>query len=216
MSTTITPRSSMPHAPHGDAETRKLWAGDVPTIGAPGTTLRGLVPGDAESLFALLTTEPVGQFILPPPHSAEHFGRFIDWTHRQQDAGRHLCFGIVPPGLTTAVGLIQVRREASDCSTAEWGFVLSERYWGTGLFMASAHLVLDFLFETAGIHRLEARTIVGNGRATGALQKLGAVKEGVLRRGFLRNGEYFDQILWSILVDDRRPAGLMPAATTLH
>jgi [ribosomal protein S5]-alanine N-acetyltransferase len=207
------PRLPQP-APRDDP--RGAWIGGVPTMGTQATTLRALLPTDAETLFSLLTTEPVGQFILPPPHSVEDFGRFIDWTHRQQEAGRHLCFGIVPPGQDTAVGVIQVRREASDCSTAEWGFVLSERFWGTGLFMASAELVLQFLFDTVGIHRLEARTIVGNARASGALKKLGAVQEGLLRGGFGRNGEYFDQILWSILAEDRHPATSTSTATTLH
>jgi len=91
----------------------------VPTIGAPHTTVRALQSSDAGSLFSLLTTEPVGQFILPPPNSVERFGHFIDWTHRQQDAGRHLCFGIVPAGHDAPVGLIQVRRESADSSTAE-------------------------------------------------------------------------------------------------
>ena len=31
------------------------------------------------------------------------------------------------------------------------------------------------------------------------LQKLGATREGVLRQSFLRNGEYHDQVLWSIV-----------------
>lgn len=210
------PSSRRPLQPETPGDSRAVWSGDVPTIGAPRTTLRALIPSDAESLSSLLATEPVGQFILPPPHTAEHFGRFIEWTHRQQDAGRHLCFGIVPPDHDTAVGVIQVRRESGDCTTAEWGFALSERYWGTGLFMASAELVLKFLFESAGIHRVEARTIVGNGRAAGALQKLGAVKEGVLRRGVCRGGEYFDQIMWSILAEDRRSAPAAVATTTLH
>lgn len=192
------------------------WAGEVPTICAPRTTLRALQPTDAESLFSLLTTEPVGQFLLPPPSSVERFGRFIEWTHRQQESGRHLCFGIVPSGHDTAVGLIQVRRETLDCSTAEWGFALSERFWGTGLFVASAHLALTFLFETAGVHRLEARTVVGNDRASGVLQKLGATREGVLRHGFRRNGEYFDQILWSMLADDWNDSNSTPADATLH
>ena len=205
-----------PLAPARADDARAAWSGVVPTIGAPRTTLRALMPSDAESLSSLLATEPVGQFILPPPHTVEHFGRFIEWTHRQQDAGRHLCFGIVPPGHDTAVGVIQVRRETSDSATAEWGFALSERYWGTGLFMASAELVLTFLFESAGIHRLEARTIVGNGRASGALKKLGAVNEGVLRRGACRDGMYFDQIMWSILADDWHPQTAVVAATTLH
>lgn len=210
------PSSRRPSQPDTADDSRAVWSGDVPTIGAPRTTLRALVPSDAESLSSLLTTEPVGQFILPPPHTVEHFGRFIEWTHREQDAGRHLCFGIVPPGHDTAVGVIQVRRESGDCSTAEWGFALSEQYWGTGLFMASAELVLTFLFESAGIHRVEARTLVGNGRAAGALQKLGAVKEGILRRGVCRDGKFFDQIMWSILSEDRRPPTALVAATTLH
>jgi ribosomal-protein-alanine N-acetyltransferase len=174
----------------------------MPTLHSARATLRGLQLRDAESLFSLLTTEPVGRFILPPPNSVECFGRFIDWTHRQQEAGRHLCFGIVPAGHDTAVGLIQVRRETALGPTAEWGFALSERFWGTGLFIASAGLALTFLFQTAGVHRLEARTIVENGRATGALRKLGATEEGVLRHGFHRNGEYFDQALWSILAHE--------------
>jgi len=211
-------RPSQPRLPQpaSRVDPQGAWAGVVPTMSSSGTTLRALLPADADSLFSLLTTEPVGQFILPPPHSVEDFSRFIDWTNRQQEAGRHLCFGIVPPGQDTAVGVIQIRREASDCSTAEWGFVLSERFWGTGLFMASAELVLSFLFDTVGIHRLEARTIVGNARASGALKKLGAVQEGLLRRGFGRNGDYFDQILWSILAEDRHPATSTLTPATLH
>jgi RimJ/RimL family protein N-acetyltransferase len=30
------------------------------------------------------------------------------------------------------------------------------------------------------------------------------VQEGVLRRSFLRNGQYHDQVLWSILAEDWR------------
>ena len=217
MSTTLFSTSpTLAPQPEAPGESRAVWTGEVPTIEAPRATVRPFLPGDAESLFSLLTTDPVGQFILPPPHSVEDFGRFIEWTQRQHEAGRHLCFAIVPPGHDTAVGVIQVRREASDSATAEWGFVLSERFWGTGLFMASAELVLTFLFETAGVHRLEARTIVANGRASGALRKLGAVREGILRRGLSRNGEHFDQILWSILPDDRRVKASTFTETTLH
>ena len=57
-----------------------------------------------------------------------------------------------------------------------------------------------------GSHRLEARAAVQNGRGNGALRKIGAVREGVLRRSFLRNGEYLDQALWTILAEDWRDA----------
>jgi ribosomal-protein-alanine N-acetyltransferase len=186
----------------GSARSAATWTSIVPTLHSSRLTLRGLLSGDAESLFELLTTEPVGQFILPPPSSVERFERFIQWTHHQHQGGRQFCFGIVPAGHDAAVGLIQVRRETASASTAEWGFALSERFWGTGLFVASAELLLSFLFETAAVHRLEARTIVDNGRANGAMRKLRATQEGRLRRGFRRDGEGLDQYLWSILADE--------------
>ena len=70
--------------------------------------------------------------------------------------------------------------------------------------MDAAKLTMDFAFETVGVHRLEARAAVQKGRGSGALAKIGAVKEGVLRRSFLRNGEYLDQALWSIVREDWR------------
>jgi RimJ/RimL family protein N-acetyltransferase len=174
----------------------------LPTLTGGGVTLRELRVDDAESLFSLLSAGPVGRFILPPPGTVERFSHFIAWTHHQQEAGRHLCFGIVPEGGEKAVGLIQVRREGPRDSTAEWGFVIAQQYWGTGLFVRAAGLVLDFLFGAAALHRLEARTVVANDRGNGVLRKLGAVREGTLRDGLCRDGHYHDQVLWSILSSD--------------
>ena len=74
------------------------------------------------------------------------------------------------------------------------------------MFQEGAELVLDFAFETLGVHRLEARAAVMNGRGNGALLKIGAVQECLLRKSFLKNGEYLDQALYSILAGDRRDA----------
>jgi len=52
------------------------------------------------------------------------------------------------------------------------------------------------------VHRLEARAAVRNGRGNGALRKIGAVQEGLLRKSFLKDGEYLDQALWTILDED--------------
>ena len=73
--------------------------------------------------------------------------------------------------------------------TVEWGFVIGAPFWGTGVFEESANLVLDFAFETLGVHRLEARAAVLNGRGNGALVKIGAVQECVLRQAFRNDDE---------------------------
>jgi len=180
------------------------WRQALPVLQAGAVTLRELRLDDAPSLLQLLTTEEVARFISPPPTSVEGFERFIAWTHRERAAGRYVCFGVVPAGCEQAVGIIQVRTLAPGFDLAEWGFAIGSAFWGTGVFQAAAREVLAFAFNEVGIHRLEARSAVANGRGNGALQKMGATREGVLRKSFLREGVYHDQVIWSICEEDWR------------
>ena len=154
----------------------------------------------------MLTTAEVSRFISPPPTTVEGFERFIGWTQRQRAAGSYACFAVTIQGFDTAIGIFQVRELGPGFATAEWGFALGSPFWGTGVFQEAADIVLEFAFETIGVHRLEARACVLNGRGNGALRKVGAVQEGVLRKSFLRNGEYLDQVLYGIVEDDWRAA----------
>ena len=178
------------------------WRRSLPVLTDGRVTLRELRRADASSLVAMLTTEEVSRFISPPPSTVEGFERFIEWTHRQRAAGAYVCYAVVPEGMDTAIGLFQVRQLEPSFGTAEWGFAIGSPFWGTGVFLDGAKLVVDFAFTTLGVYRLEARAASKNGRGNGALQKIGAVREGLLRRSFLRNGEYLDQVLWSLVRED--------------
>ena len=192
------------------------WKAGLPVLTGQGFTLRELRIEDAPSLLAMLTTEEVARFISPPPTTVQGFERFIAWTHRERAAGNYACFAIVPAGLSVAVGIFQVRSLEQGFGMGEWGFALGSQFWGTGVFAEGAKLVLDFAFDTVGVNRLEARACVANGRGNGALRKVGAVQEGILRRSFLRNGQYHDQVLWGILADDWRLQRLAQQPTVTH
>jgi len=178
------------------------WRSGLRVLTGNTVTLREMRADDAPALFAALTSEQVARFISPPPATIEGFGRFINWAIRQRQAGQYVCFAIVPQGSDTAIGIFQVRSLGPAFGTAEWGFAIASEFWGSGVFLDGAKLVIDFAFRTLGVHRLEARAAVKNGRGNGALRKLGAVQEGVLRRSFLKNGQYLDQLLWTILEDE--------------
>ena len=180
------------------------WQDGLPTLRGKQVVLRELRASDAASLFKLLTTEEVSRFISPPPSTVEGFERFIAWTIRQRAAGKYVCFAVTLQGFDTAIGIFQVRELEPGFGTAEWGFAIGSDFWGTGVFQDGAELVIDFAFETLGVHRLEARAAVLNGRGNGALQKLGAVREAVLRRSFHHNGQYLDQVLYTILDEDHQ------------
>jgi ribosomal-protein-alanine N-acetyltransferase len=182
------------------------WRSGLPVLTEGQVVLRELRASDAASLFALLTTEEVARFISPPPTTVEGFEKFIAWTHRQREAGTYTCFAVTVQGFDTAIGIFQVRDLNSGFDTAEWGFALGSPFWGTGIFEDGAKLVLEFAFETLGVRRLEARAAVKNGRGHGALLKMGAVQECLLRQTFLKDGQRLDQGLFTILAKDWRLA----------
>jgi len=171
-----------------------------------GFQLRELRISDAASLFALLTTEEVAQFITPPPTSVGGFERFIEYAHRRRSQGEFACFAVVPEGLDTAVGIFQLRALDAGFSTAEWGFALGSAFWGRGLFRQGAELLLAFAFDQMGVNRLEARAMASNDRGNGALRKMGARKEGVLRQAMAKGGCLHDAHLWAIVETDWRQA----------
>jgi RimJ/RimL family protein N-acetyltransferase len=181
------------------AITTSDWRQSLPVLTGSLVTLRELRLSDAMSLLAMLSTEEVSRFISPPPTTVEGFERFIAWTHRERAAGNYVCFAVVPHGMDTAIGIFQVRQLEPGFATAEWGFAIGSAFWGSGVFLDGAKLAMTFAFDVVGVHRLEARAAIANGRGNGALRKVGAVQEGLLRKSFLRNGEYLDQTLWTIL-----------------
>ena len=178
------------------------WSNGLPVLSDDLVTLREPRASDVDSLFDQVRNPTVLQYIAAAPSSVENFGRFIRWTRVQRRNGRHICFAIVPHGQTSAVGVIQIWPVEPDFSTAEWGFFVGERFWGTGLFVAAAELMLDFAFGTLGVMRLEARAVDVNGRGNGILRKLGASCEGSLRSGFRDGLEPRDHVMWSILADE--------------
>ena len=182
------------------------WRAGLPALSGSLVTLRELSTEDATTLLLSMTSLEVPRFMSPPPADVEGFERFIAAMRRQRSAGECACFAIVPRGTNTAIGLFQVRSLEPGFASAEWGFAMASRFWGTGMFVDAARLAVDFAFDVIGAERLEARAAAANGRGNGALRKLGAVFEAVLRHALLRDGVYHDQVLWTILRDEWREA----------
>jgi RimJ/RimL family protein N-acetyltransferase len=143
------------------------------------TTLREVAASDTYTLFTLFSDPAVTAYMAPPPPTLAKFAGFVEWSHKQRSQGRGVCFGIVPDGMTAAVGILQVRFDPT-VSGAEWGFVLSTHFWSTGVFSDAAHALVEFAFTTMRIERLEARIARRNRRAHAAVQKLGARFESTL------------------------------------
>jgi [ribosomal protein S5]-alanine N-acetyltransferase len=178
------------------------WWAQVPVLTGASVDLREVAHQDAAALFELLTDPRVSQYISPPPPSVTAFEGFVEWAHRQRKAGTCICLSVVPRGLEQAIGLFQIRVLDSNFRIAEWGFAIGASFWSTGIFEEAAVLVAQFAFGSMGVHRLEARAVAQNSRGNGALEKIGAHGEAVLRKAFNRKDEQF---LWAMIGEEWTP-----------
>ena len=178
------------------------WRTELPTLAGRLVTLRQLTPHDLGPLFDLLSIADTSSFGFDEPVNDVDVRAFIDRTIRDRSAGLSFTYAVVQNGTRAMVGVAQVRQLEPSFETAECEGTLALTVRGTGVFLEVARLVGSFAFGTVGARRVEVRVLQQNGRANGALRKLGGVQEGILRRSVRRRGAYLDQALWSLLKDD--------------
>ena len=190
------------------------WRQALPSIAGRVVVLREPELADARPLWSMVSREEVSRFMSTPPRTVEGFERFISWTHAERAGGNFACFAVVPHGMTCPVGVFQIRRLDERFEAAEWGFAIGSAFWGQGVYADAAVMVLEFAFEVIGVRRLEAHTAAANGRATGALGKMGATRIGVLHGSLVKEGRSLDQELWLIRDEDwRRTRHALPLRT---
>ena len=75
--------------------------------------------------------------------------------------------------------------------------------WGTAVNPECKLLLLTHAFEDCGFGRVKIQTDLVNTRSQAAIAKLGATREGVLRRHIKRaDGTWRDTVVFSVIVDE--------------
>ena len=179
------------------------WRESLPTLSSTSITLREPVASDALALLTSLSPDALAEAVPDaPPSSRAGFESLIASMAARRAQGQEACWALVPCDIGAAIGLIRVRALDRGFTMVEGTAAIAEEFRGTHVFQDAARLVLGCLFRTMQVHRAEFRTDVRNARANGALRKLGATQEGLLRRALHRDGLFFDQVLWAIVARD--------------
>jgi RimJ/RimL family protein N-acetyltransferase len=182
---------------HPRIEPLRSWPHRLPELRDSRVALREVCLEDAPSLLTHLTSARVQRYIEPSPSTLAGLGRFIAWARQERRHDRFACFGLLPADEEHAVGVLQLWPLADPCA-AEWGFAIGEAWWGRGVFGAAATLLLDAVFTTCGLDRVEGRVAIGNTRGHRSLQKLGFVQHGTVRRDPQRHANTRHEALWAI------------------
>ena len=109
----------------------------------------------------------------------------------------HLAWAIVHAG--AVIGGINLRFHF-DHHVGEMGYSIARRYWGQGLATEAAHAVMEAAFAAyASLNRLRAMADARNIGSLRVMEKLGMVREGVLRQNRLVRREFIDEVWRGVL-----------------
>jgi [ribosomal protein S5]-alanine N-acetyltransferase len=180
----------------GDAEADEL------EVRGPDVLLRYARSADAEPLFRLAADPEVTRFFSWGPYSSERQAAdYIGSLVRKRAEGERLEFVIDhrESGIIGVTGLSEFSLRDRRAVVGTW---LGREWWGSGANRQSKTLVLALAFAGLGLGRVTAWCSTDNGRSQKALEGLGFVNEGVLRRWHVHNGEPEDAISYSMLREE--------------
>jgi ribosomal-protein-alanine N-acetyltransferase len=168
-------------------------------IRGPDLLLRYAHPEDAAALYRLASDREVTQFFSWGPYTdVSEAATYVRSLARKRDEGERLEFLIehARDGVIGVTGLSEFSLRDRRAVVGTWH---GRRWWGTGANRGSKTLILALAFAGLGLERVTAWCGNDNGRSQRALEKLGFVHEGVLRRWHVHQGEPKDVISYSML-----------------
>ncbi len=175
----------------------------MPTLKTERLTLRPMRTSDAYDMYEYACREDVTEYLLWSPHPSvgatydylayieQRYacGEFFDWAVTLTDSGKMI--GTV--GFTTI---------STQHNFGELGYVLNPEYHRKGYGTEAASRVVEFGFSTLGLHRIEAKFMLGNTASAHLMEKLGMAFEGYHRDSMLVKGKYRTIGTCSILAEE--------------
>jgi RimJ/RimL family protein N-acetyltransferase len=176
---------------------------DVAVLTGRWVRLEPLAEDHREALRAAADDERIWVHTLTSARGTEFDGWF-DYVLAVSAAGRQVPFAVRRLADGAAVGSTSFLDPVPQHRRVEIGSTwYTPAVWGTPVNPECKLLLLAHAFDVLGMNRVSLCTDVRNTRSQAAIEKLGAVKEGVLRSHMItQGGRVRDSVTYSIIRDD--------------
>jgi ribosomal-protein-alanine N-acetyltransferase len=184
--------------------------------------LREIAEGDLEWFMRHFSIPEIchGQGFPPPADLTEARQQLAQYVVDLYAKGEGLRWGIELKGASTgSVGSVGAHPAAAhpaasddligsaglyhwdrEVRSAEAGYDLDPSYWGHGIMTEAMRAILAYGFEVMGLNRIQLLAMPRNGRSLALAERLGFVREGVLRdHGHDESGALVDDVMFSML-----------------
>lgn len=177
-----------------------------PTLSDDRVALVPMEAKHAEELFQI-QSPPIWDYMLSRIETLEQMENLVRSALTARSQGLALPFVVVLKSSGKVAGTTRMYDFNFDYKSCEIGHTwYGTEYQRTFVNSACKKLLLEYCFETLQFQRVQFQTDETNTKSQKAIERLGAVKEGILRKHKIRSGGVLrNSVLYSI-IDDEWPA----------
>jgi RimJ/RimL family protein N-acetyltransferase len=170
------------------------------TLEGPRVCLLPLEEKHADAFLVAGRDPKIWTYFFAPIQSREDAERFIAGALEERNAGTSLPFAIEDKAANRIVGSTRLLDILPAHRQAELGATwLDSAMWRTAVNTECKYLLLSFCFEELNLIRVQLKTDARNERSQRAIERIGGVREGVLRaHRILPDGFVRDSVVYSI------------------
>lgn len=183
---------------------RSPWHVAAPLAGRH-VRLEQMEPSHVEGLFAAVAQAEVWQF-LPTvcPARPEDMAEIVGTALRAQWAGERVPWVQRDPVTGEVLGMTMYHDvDEAGRSLGIGHTILGRRWWRTAVNTESKLLLLERAFDVLGAERVFWYTDIRNERSQRAIARLGATRDGLIRRHRLRpDGTWRDSVIFAMTIDE--------------
>ncbi len=166
-----------------------------------------LEPGHIEAIRQLAKNESIWEFtkgLLINDSFNQQFDAYINTAMDKRALSGQQAFVVRQKSDNSIIGMTRFYEiEPKDRRLAIGYTWYTPSVWGTTYNKECKLLLLQYVFETMGYNRVEFHVAHQNIRSQKAVEKIGAVKEGVLRKhGYRNDGSFRDKIIYGMLSEE--------------
>lgn len=175
----------------------------LPRLCTPRLSLRAMRVGDSADMFSYASLPQVTEYLLWQPHESERATkRYLEYAQKLYRSGEMVDWAVTLEETGRMIGTCGFASLDGENRSGEIGYVLHPDFWGKGLAAAALRAVMQYGFETLGLHRIEGRHMRGNESSGKVMQKCGMHYEGTLRDSLYVKGRFRTIVMYSVLEEE--------------
>jgi RimJ/RimL family protein N-acetyltransferase/nitroimidazol reductase NimA-like FMN-containing flavoprotein (pyridoxamine 5'-phosphate oxidase superfamily) len=190
--------------PHYLAGSRSPWHTAV-TMRGKHVVLEPLAPSHVDGLMTALADDEVWEFLPGPrPRSRDEMAAQVTSAARQQWLGQRVSWAQCDPATGAVIGMTSYHDVDTDQKSLGIGHTIIGRpWWRSGVNTEAKLMLLERAFDVLGAERVFWYTDIRNERSQRAIARLGASRDGMIRRHRLRpDGTWRDSVLFAMTADE--------------